>query len=245
MPKAFMESIKSGQFKIALFIIIAAVGAALILYFAGVFNKPAQNENTSQNSGQPSTSTSPNGQTPEINTPSVFVPPIDNWEARVTKKPFGIYITPQTSPVQPERFSGYHTGVDFEIFAEEQNKDVPIYAICDGKLLQKRTATGYGGITILACPHTNFGEGENKLNGEDITVVYGHLRLTSVSANAGDQIKAGDKLGVLGAGFSNETDGERKHLHLGIHKGTAINILGYVQNLSDLDSWADATTYLK
>ena len=235
MPKAFMESIKSGQFKIALFIIIAAVGAALILYFAGVFNKPAQNENTSQNSGQPSTSTSPNGQTPEISTPSVFVPPIDNWEARVTKKPFGIYITPQTSPVQPERFSGYHTGVDFEIFAEEQNKDVPIYAICDGKLLQKRIASGYGGITVLAC----------KLDGEDITVVYGHLLLSSITANIGDVLKAGDRLAILATGFSAETDGERKHLHLGIHKGTAINILGYGQNLSDLDSWADATTYLK
>ena len=33
---------------------------------------------------------------------------------RITKKPFGIFITTQNSPVQPERFSGYHTGVDVE-----------------------------------------------------------------------------------------------------------------------------------
>jgi hypothetical protein len=52
-------------------------------------------------------------------------------------------------------------------------------------------------------------------------------------------------LAVLGTGFSTETDGERKHLHLGIHKGTAINILGYVQNSSELNNWVDITKYLK
>lgn len=43
-----------------------------------------------------------------------IVLPIAEFEKRITKKPFGIYITPQNSPVQPERFTGYHTGVDVE-----------------------------------------------------------------------------------------------------------------------------------
>jgi len=61
--------------------------------------------------------------------------PIAGALTRVTKKPFGIYVSPGHSPVSPERFSGYHTGVDFETTAAEQNIDIPIYALCDGNLL--------------------------------------------------------------------------------------------------------------
>jgi len=231
-----MEERKFRQFKIVLFIIIAAIGAALILYYSGVFNKPAQNSGAPQNSGQQAeTKQGPSTSTPPTSTRSGIAAPITNWQARATKKPFGIYITPQNSPVQPEKFFGYHTGVDFETFLDEQNIDVPIYAVCDGKLLQKRTATGYGGIAVLAC----------KLNGQDVTIIYGHVRLSSVSVNVGDLLKAGDKLAVLGTGFSVENDGERKHLHLGIHKGTAINILGYAQNQAELSNWIDVIKYLK
>jgi len=232
----------SKQAKTILFIIVAVIAAALIFYFSGVLKKapqPSQGPSTSENSS-PATSTEPSAnQNPGSPTPTSsaaqLTPSIANWQARVTKKPFGIYITPQNSPVQPERFTGYHTGVDFETFSDEQNIDVPIYAICSGPLLTKRTATGYGGIAVQAC----------KLNDEDITVIYGHLRLASISSGIGQELKAGDKLAVLGAGFSQETDGERKHLHLGIHKGTAINILGYVQNPAELQNWIDIIKYLK
>jgi len=168
-------------------------------------------------------------------TAKVFAAPIDNWQNRVIKKPFGIFITPQNSPVQPEKFTGYHTGVDFETFPNEQNIDVPIYAICDGVLKVKEYASGYGGVAVQAC----------KLNGVDITVIYGHLRLASISAKVGEQLVAGEKFAVLGTGYSAETDGERKHLHLGIHKGTAIIIFGYVQVQSRLDNWIDVTKYFK
>jgi len=43
-----------------------------------------------------------------------LVLPVNQFFARITKKPFGVYITPETSPVQPEKFTGYHTGVDVE-----------------------------------------------------------------------------------------------------------------------------------
>ncbi|MGE5392302.1 MAG: hypothetical protein ACM3NH_00970 [Candidatus Saccharibacteria bacterium] len=39
--------------------------------------------------------------------------PLADWQERVTKKPFGIFVSPGHSPVDPERFRGYHTGTDF------------------------------------------------------------------------------------------------------------------------------------
>jgi hypothetical protein len=178
-------------------------------------NVPAENKNTS-------TVQSLNG----------FQPPLERPAERVTKKPFGIYITPKTSPVQPEKFQGYHTGKDFEIFPEELNADVAVHAICSGKIAVKRTASGYGGILVQNCT----------LDNQPITVIYGHLKLTSITKNAGDTLSAGDEIGILGKAYSSETDGERKHLHLGIHKGNAINILGYVQSKSQLSGWIDPCT---
>lgn len=161
--------------------------------------------------------------------------PILDWQARVTKKPFGIYVSPTDSPVSPERFTGYHTGVDFETFADEQNVDVPIMAICSGKLLLKEYASGYGGVAVQSCT----------LNGEAVTIIYGHLRLSSIIPAKGKLLTAGEKFAVLGTGYTSETDGERKHLHLGIHKGTSINILGYVQTQAALAQWLDVTRYLQ
>lgn len=158
-----------------------------------------------------------------------FAMPISNALARTTKKLFGSYITRQNSPVQPEKFKGYHTGTDFETFAEEQNADVPIYALCSGKLALKKYASGYGGVAVESCT----------INGAEATIIYGHLRLSSIGTEVGQTTKTGEQIGVLGTGFGQETDGERKHLHLGIHKGNTINILGYVQNESDLENWID------
>jgi len=59
-----------------------------------------------------------------------FQPPLDRAAERVSKKPFGIFITPQNSPVQPEKFRGYHTGADFEIFSDELDANVPVTAEC-------------------------------------------------------------------------------------------------------------------
>ena len=155
--------------------------------------------------------------------------PLENGAQRVTKKPFGIKVSPQDSPVQPERFAGYHTGVDFETFADEQDQDVAVSAICAGKILVKRTAQGYGGVLVESC----------RLNNQNVTVIYGHLKLTGIQKQVGDTLQAGETFAVLGKGFSAETSGERKHLHLGIHKGAAVNIRGYVQQKSELSAWMD------
>ena len=161
--------------------------------------------------------------------------PLTSVLDRVTKKPFGIKIDPGNSPVHPERFHGYHTGVDFEIFPGEENKDVPVYAVCGGQLLVKKWASGYGGVLSQRC----------KIENKDVTIIYGHLKLSSVTINVGEEITAGEKIAVLGQGYSQETDGERKHLHLGIHKGAAIDLRGYIGTETELNNWIDGEKFLK
>ncbi len=163
------------------------------------------------------------------NIPTQLVAPISNAASRTTKKTFGLKVSPSNSPVSPEKFSGYHTGTDFETTPAEQNSDVQITAVCDGKLLLKKYATGYGGVAVQSCTYNN----------QPITIIYGHLRFSSIAPNIGSELKQGDFIALLGTGYSTETDGERKHLHLGIHKGASINILGYVQKQSDLKNWYD------
>lgn len=155
--------------------------------------------------------------------------PLDRADKRVTKKPFGIFITPKDSPIQPEKFRGYHTGTDFEILPEESKADVSVRAVCLGTIAVKRFATGYGGAVVQRC----------ELGGKPVTVVYGHLALASVAAAIGESVERGDVIGVLGASGSADTDGERKHLHLGIHQGTVIDIRGYVAGKQALAAWLD------
>ena len=154
---------------------------------------------------------------------------------RVAKKPFSLYVTPNNSPVKPEKFTGYHTGADFEITPGEENKEITVSAVCAGKILLKKLAAGYGGMAVQSC----------KLNSQEITIIYGHLKFSSISLKIGQTIAPGEKIGILGKGYSSETGGERKHLHLGIHQGSSINLLGYVQQKSQLSGWLNALDYLK
>ena len=167
-------------------------------------------------------------------TPAEFtVHPIDRPVERITKKPFGILIDPKTSPVQPENFRGYHTGTDFEIFPEETDRNVPVFAVCAGRILAKKVAMGYGGVLVLSC----------SLDDQPATIIYGHLDLKSVEKEVGDEIKTGEQLGLLGAGYSRETYGERKHLHLGVHKGSEVNLTGYVKTEKSLENWLNPCDY--
>jgi hypothetical protein len=211
--------------------IVLIIILATALHFSKQSSKSNQATGTSQDQSQAQTALPQNS--PISAKP--FLAPISRPSQRVTKKFFGTYVTPQNSPVQPERFTGYHTGVDYETFAEEQNLEVDISAICNGKLLRKAYGTGYGGYAVQACT----------LNGQAITIVYGHLKLASIIPNVAEELKAGDKIGILGAAYSTETDGERKHLHLGIHKGAQINIAGYVSSKSQLSAWIDPLSVIQ
>lgn len=166
---------------------------------------------------------------PSFTAPLPIVPPLPEPASRMTKKGFGLYVSPQDSPVSPERFRGYHAGVDLEAFGEEQELDMEVAAICDGPLLVKRTASGYGGVAVQSC----------RIGDREATVVYGHLKLASIDREAGEHLAAGDRLGLLGRGFTPETDGERKHLHLSVHLGPDVDIRGYVQDPGALGQWLD------
>jgi hypothetical protein len=165
---------------------------------------------------------------PEVKLSAVKLP-IDRAAERITKKPFGKYVNPNNSPVSPERFTGYHVAVDFEAFEDEKDKDVRVSTICAGPLLVRRSVDGYGGVAVQEC----------SIQDQVVTVLYGHLRLSSIVAKVGQEIKAGETLGVLGTGYTAETDNERKHLHLSIHKGADPVLTGYVQNQSLLSNWLD------
>src|SRR6185436_20839762 len=69
---------------------------------------------------------------------SGFGQPLDNAASRETPLHFGLFVTPDPNhnPIHPpERFEGFHDALDFEIFPSEADKDVPVYAICDGNVL--------------------------------------------------------------------------------------------------------------
>ena len=156
---------------------------------------------------------------------------IDYSPDRITKKKFGTYVTPKNSPVSPEKFTGYHTAVDFEY--DDITTDVLVTALNDGEVVYSGSVSGYGGVVVI----------NHNINGTNYNVIYGHLDPNGL-IGVGDQITARQVIGTLGQGFSTETDGERKHLHLGLYKGSDINLKGYVSDKADLVNWADPATVL-
>jgi murein DD-endopeptidase MepM/ murein hydrolase activator NlpD len=154
--------------------------------------------------------------------------PVMRYKERITKKDFGMFVTPENSPIIPERFSGYHTGIDLEAFDGERDEDIVVRAICDGEVVRSQYVRGYGGVVVQQCQFVQ----------EDATVIYGHLAPETLATNAQDLLY-GDKVGLLGDDQSVETDGERKHLHLGVKRGTNVDFRGYVQIREVLDAWID------
>lgn len=157
-------------------------------------------------------------------------PPIDNFKSRITKKFFGTFVTPQNSPVSPERFRGFHTGVDVE-YGDGTTKD-SVKAVALGQIIYSGFVSGYGGFIAQ----------QISINGQDYIAIYSHLRPSSL-VKKGTTLFAGDPIGVLGTAYSAETDGERRHLHFALLKGTKLDFRGYVQNQSDLSLWVDPLTF--
>jgi murein DD-endopeptidase MepM/ murein hydrolase activator NlpD len=155
-----------------------------------------------------------------------LVEPTAEFHERITKKPLGIYITPETSPVQPDRFTGYHTGVDVEFV--DETAEVPVRAVTDGTVALSRTASGYGGVIII----------QHRIFGRPYSVLYGHLDPASLVSKS-SIVSAGQIVGVLGEGETFETDGARKHLHFSVKEGTSTDIRGYVASQSELAAWTN------
>lgn len=223
--------------------LVTAGGVLLLAAACGVPSKSIHTVNTSSDTlhtnsapaAQPVTAepTVPSTPISEKSTPTVVLP-VAGFYGRVTKKTFGMYITPKTSPVQPERFTGYHAGADAETTPSEQSIDVPVFSIAAGTVTLARYVSGYGGVVMI----------RYAINGKSVTALYGHVRLASVRVKVGDSVHAGQQIAVLGTGYSAETDGERKHLHFAILVGASSIVKGYVSAKSQLSAWLDPVTWL-
>lgn len=162
--------------------------------------------------------------------------PLTDAMSRATPLSFGLYVTPDpaTNPIDPpERFTGYHVGTDFEVTQEELDQDVAVFALCTGEVAFSGFTEGYGGLVIQRCV----------INAEPVTVLYGHLVSAGLPAK-GIMIAAGERMGSLAPARSTDSDGNRKHLHLGIHRGDEINYQGYVQTPEEMQAYIDPFTLL-
>lgn len=162
--------------------------------------------------------------------------PLPNAAQRAKPLSFGLHVTPDpaTNPIDPpERFSGFHAAQDFEVSAGEVDGDVPVYAICSGKVVYSGYAEGYGGLLVHRC----------KINGEHVTVLYGHLALQGMPQE-GSSVRSGQTIGLLAPARSYESGMNRKHLHLGIHKGRNLDLRGYVQTEEELAAYIDPISVL-
>ncbi len=156
-------------------------------------------------------------------------------KTRITKKPFGLEVSPEKSPVSPERFRGFHTGNDFELKTGEDPLGFEVTAICDGMILSAGKVSGYGGAVTQRCTQ----------NGSDVSVVYGHLAVSALRVKQNQLVVTGQALGRLGKGNSAETDFERAHLHLGMHTGAKSELRGYTSTKSALAEWIDTRVFGK
>lgn len=160
---------------------------------------------------------------------SGFSLPVANFKERITKKTFGLYVTPQNSLVQPERFTGYHAAVDVEY--QDITPDVPVFALADSNVVYSEIVSGYGGVFVLNL----------QLDGVGHSALYGHIRPTSLPS-IGETFKKGEEIALLGTGYTFETDGERRHLHFAVLSDDRIDLKGYVQLEAELSGWIDPST---
>ncbi|MEK7184416.1 MAG: M23 family metallopeptidase [Patescibacteria group bacterium] len=156
--------------------------------------------------------------------------PVEGFVERVTLKPFGILINGDTSPVQPERFSGYHTAADAEFTSDaDRDREISVRAVLEGTVVTSKTASGYGGVMVV----------KHELDGKQVFGIYGHVKPSSM-LDVGTIVVRGQQVAVLGAAGTSETDGERKHLHFGLYVGgSSPSLAGYVSTKAALESWLD------
>ena len=173
-----------------------------------------------------------------------LVYPIANFKSKVTLNGFGnqplktITAGEYSDLICPGQTlkAGYHTAADAEIDQDQINADVPVYSIADGVVREAKLASGYGAIIVI----------QYNIGGNDYTALYGHINIATFKVQTGAEVKRGDQLALLGTQCSPENGNVRKHLHFAIHKGTIIDIRGYVSNQTELGSWIDPLElYLK
>jgi len=155
--------------------------------------------------------------------PSSVTLPVDEYEARRSFKGFGEYID--------DRFVGYHVADDIEF--TDADEAVPVYAIADGTVVYANWVSGYGGLLIL----------EHVIDGVIYQALYGHVDPASLTQKIGESVLMGQQVAVLGDESLQETDGERKHLHFGLHKGTERRFQGYEASSEEVEYWINPSAF--
>jgi hypothetical protein len=161
--------------------------------------------------------------------PERLSPVIDRARERMSQRTFG-------AQIDSGQYSGVYNGIGFNAFEDEQNGvEVPVSALCDGIVLEKRMGVGYGGIIVQECT----------LDQKPVKVLYAHLDLQSVLAKVGDQLLPGAYLANLGDHESSENAGAPKQLHFAIYAGDKprADIRAYVTE-EELSNWLNPTDYL-
>jgi hypothetical protein len=162
----------------------------------------------------------------ELPGPSELFYPVDRYSERLTFKEFGQEVH--------DRFNGFHTGDDLEIFEDELEVEIPVYAVADGNVVYKNWISGYGGVIIL----------EHNFQGQLLQSLYGHIDLNQTSLRLGESVTAGTLISYLGDHESRETDQERKHLHFSLYSGTTLRLNGYTPKTRDLVNWVNPSEFL-
>lgn len=159
----------------------------------------------------------------EMKEEAEVVLPIDDYFERAKFKIFGEYYS--------DRFVGWHSGDDIEY--TDVAGEVPVVAIADGVVTRVGRVGGYGGFISI----------EHTIEGRSIHAIYGHIDLSSSSLAVGQAVEKGQFLANLGEGGTEETDGERKHLHFGLWEGSDLRVLGYVDSEAELAEWLDPSEF--
>lgn len=94
-----------------------------------------------------------------------------------------------------------HLGQDISTGAP----DTPIFAWYGGTVTQAGPANGFGNWIVI----------EHDVDGEALTTVYGHMYDDGVLVNEGDEVKAGEKIGIEGS--MGQSSGP--HVHFEVHEG--------------------------
>lgn len=198
------------------YIILTIICVLLILWF-GLRWQSSANKN------------SPKKEAPKVSVPLYF--PMTGYKERTTVRPFGTLVDPDDHHSLPcgDQFEGFHTADDLEVIDEEIDREVPVFAITTGKVVQIGEVEGYGGLVVI----------DHEVEGKNVAVYYGHIDLSSVKVLENGPVKAGEKIANLGDHCSVESSFERKHLHFGIHKDPDIDVRGYVPTLEELNNWYD------
>ncbi len=165
--------------------------------------------------------------------------PLERGAERPKLLTFGLFVSPEleTNPIKPpEEFTGFHTALDIEILPGEENSIVEVKTVCTGDILYADTAEGYGGVIIQSCT----------IHGQPVSVLYGHIDPASFKVQKGTTgVSTGTVIANLGAHKTEQTGNTRKHLHLGIHKGIEIKMLGYVQTEAELQEYINPQPLLE